>query len=197
MRSGARHDLRVLCVLRVSLAVVLSCAAVGCDEPANEGAPPDTFIALGRDFEGFRDWHRFAVAGEAIPEGAAPGPPFVYARDLPPAGTARFPVGSMFVKTIESGGPTEWTIHAMAKRDGAFNPTGAVGWEYFELKITATDQIAILWRGEGPPSGHGYGALGRDSGGVDGGLPPLVCNDCHSAAWTNDGILTPELSLAP
>ena len=124
-----------------------------------------------------------------IPEGAEPGPTFVYAREILPTGVARMPVGTMLLKTIENGPPTDWFVHAMVKRSGDFNPGGTVGWEFFELALTDDLEPVILWRGEGPPSGHGYAAAGVP----DPEAIPLVCNDCHSAAWMTDGVLSPEL----
>ncbi|RLB49254.1 MAG: hypothetical protein DRJ42_21415 [Deltaproteobacteria bacterium] len=174
-------------VVLVALASVL--LALGCgqtDEPVPVG---DSFIALGRDFVGFTEWERFAVPGDAIPTGAAPGPAYVYARELPPPGLSRFPVGTMLVKTIEPADLTQWTIHAMVKRSPTFNAEGTVGWEFFELVLTADQAPVILWRGTGPPSGHGYGSVGDPS------TIPLVCSDCHAGAWTNDGVLTAELRL--
>jgi hypothetical protein len=78
----------------------------------------------------------------------------------------------------------------MVKRGLPFNSDGALGWEYFELRFSeGSDEPVVVWRGN-PPSGHGYAAAGRDPSTV-----PLVCNDCHTAAWQNDSVLTPALSL--
>ena len=172
---------------RLLVAATLAFGA-GCAEP-EPAAPRDPFIALARDFEGFVEWPRFTSAGTAIPEGATPGPTFVYAREILPVGVARMPVGTMLLKTIENGPPTDWFVHAMVKRSGDFNPGGTVGWEFFELALTDDLEPVILWRGEGPPSGHGYAAAGVP----DPEAIPLVCNDCHSAAWMTDGVLSPEL----
>jgi hypothetical protein len=176
-------------VLRCAIASIAACLAGGCADEAPTLPEGDTFIALSRDFDGFTEWNRFAVAGEAIPTDAAPGPAVVYARTLPPPGVARFPIGTILIKTIEPEDPTLWTIHAMVKRSQTFNPEGAIGWEYFELALTPDEEIVILWRGEGPPSGHGYGSVGEPT------TIPLVCNDCHAPAWTNDGVLTPVIRL--
>jgi hypothetical protein len=155
-------------------------------------APPSTFVAFARDFASFRAWERHPIEGAMLPIGTAPGPAFVYASRRPARGEHRWPIGSMLVKTIENGDPSGWTIHAMAKRGVPFNGAGAAGWEFFELRWGEDGELAIVWRGLGPPSGHGYAAMGRDAGSE---AIPLVCNDCHAAAWQSDGVLTPALRL--
>jgi hypothetical protein len=153
-------------------------------------SPPSHFIAFARDFRAFRTWERHSVAGAMMPVGAAEGPTYVYLNRRAPAGSLRWPVGTMIVKAIESGAPHQWTVHAMVKRGLPFNSDGALGWEYFELRFSeGSDEPVVVWRGN-PPSGHGYAAAGRDPSTV-----PLVCNDCHTAAWQNDSVLTPALSL--
>jgi len=150
-------------------------------------------VAFARDFEDFRSWERIPVEGAMLPIGAAPGPTAIYVSARPPAGTRRWPVGTILVKSIENGEPSEWVIHAMVKRGVPFNRDGAIGWEFFELAFApGADAPHVVWRGTGPPSGHGYAAQGRDAGPDP---VPMVCNDCHSAAWQNDGALTPALAL--
>lgn len=161
------------------------------DAGIDAGAAP--FVAFARDFAGFRRWERHAVSGAMIPVGARPGPTFVYVNARAPRGAHRWPVGTILVKSIEQGAPHEWTIHAMVKRGVPYNAAGAIGWEFFELRIPeGSEEPVVVWRGTGPPSGHGYAAMGRDAG------PdpiPLVCNDCHAANWQSDGVLTPALAL--
>jgi hypothetical protein len=178
--------------MRSVVAVVVGVLLAASCEREPEPKTPTVFIALARDFEGFTSWRRWTSAGTAVPDGAEPGPAFVYAERGAPVGVSRFPVGTILVKTIESGAPSEWAVHAMVKREQFFNMDGAVGWEFFELALTDEREPIILWRGEGPPSGHGYALAGRDPGAV-----PLVCNDCHSSPWQNDGVFTAELALAP
>lgn len=152
------------------------------------------FVAFARDFEDFRRWERIPVEGAMLPIGAAPGPTAIYVSARPPAGTRRWPVGTILVKSIENGPPSEWVIHAMVKRGVPFNREGAIGWEFFELSFAPGARSPhVVWRGTGPPSGHGYAAQGRDAGPDP---VPLVCNDCHGAAWQSDGALTPALALA-
>jgi len=189
-----------LTVLLGELAPAAPIAPVTIDAPPTDAGAPDagpaSFIAFARDFEGFRRWERHAVAGAMIPVGAAPGPTYVYASQRAPAGARRWPVGTILVKTIENGPPSQWTVHAMVKRGVPYNRDGAIGWEFLELRFPEGEEDApvVVWRGPGPPSGHGYAAMGRDAG-----TEPvvLVCNDCHAAAWQDDGVLTPALSLAP
>jgi hypothetical protein len=153
-----------------------------------------SFLAFAPDFRDFRRWERIPVEGAMLPVGAAPGPTAVYVNRRPPAGARRWPVGTILVKSIENGPPSAWVVHAMVKRGVPFNRDGAVGWEFFELAFDeGASEPRIVWRGTGPPSGHGYAAMGRDAGPDP---VPLVCNDCHAAAWQNDGALTPALALA-
>lgn len=158
-----------------------------------EPAPPlESFIAMRAAFSGFRQWTRYPVDGAMLPVGVEPGPTYVYVNRSPPRGEARWPVGTILVKVIEGGVPARWTIHAMVKRGVPYNPDGSVGWEFFELTYQDGDELAILWRGQGPPSGHGYAAMNTDAG-PDPIL--LVCNDCHAASWQNDAVLTPALAI--
>jgi len=198
----ARPVFVVVGALALSLALTFAAHAIGSrpsSAPAplaaddSEGAPIDSFIAFARDFREFRSWERHGVEGAMMPIGAAEGPTFIYVNRRAPEGSRRWPIGTIVVKAIESGEPDAWTIHAMTKRGVPFNRDGAIGWEYFELRFDhASDEPTIVWRGEGPPSGHGYAAMGRAS---DAGAIPLVCDDCHAAGWQNDSVLTPAISL--
>jgi hypothetical protein len=81
----------------------------------------------------------------------------------------------------------------MVKRGIPYNRDGAIGWEFFELGFEpGSERPHVVWRGTGPPSGHGYAAQGRDAGTAE---VPLVCNDCHAVAWQSDGALTPEFAF--
>jgi hypothetical protein len=106
----------------------------------------------------------------------------VYINRKPPAGATEFPVGTIIVKVTDADGK----IFARAKRGGNFNPKGAVGWEWFELLETAQHDVALKWRGVGPPLGETYG-----------GDPNAGCNLCHKAAPTSDYVLTPGLGFEP
>jgi hypothetical protein len=126
---------------------------------------------------------------DARSHAAATGPVNVYLNDLPPADATRFPVGTLIVKTVEAGAPSKWTIHAMSKRGGDFTARGALGWEFFELKIDEDDVPVIVWRGEKPADGQKYKDLTGD------GMTEKDCNDCHQSS-KNDAVLAPELDLS-
>ncbi|MBK8011790.1 MAG: hypothetical protein IPK13_10605 [Deltaproteobacteria bacterium] len=147
------------------------------------------FIALQRDFSGYRDWVTFdlGVRAHAGLEGATR----VYCNRIPPPGLSRFPNGTIIVKTLEGGEPSTWPVHAMVKRGGGFNAQGAFEWEFFDLQLSAGGVPVIVWRGEGPPSGHQYQVTpGTDAAaeGVD------DCSGCHKTE-TNDAVLTEDLDL--
>lgn len=176
----------------MALAAMMSLA--GCDEGAlmrPDSGASSTFIALARDFEGFRDWTCFPLERPMVPVGLEGSAASVCINQLPPEGERRFPVGTILVKAIESGEtPQDWVIHAMVKRGGLGFGGGTPGWEVFELRLDARERPVILWRGEGPPSGLGYGI-----GAPDGGVTTLVCSDCHAPAWRNDSVLNPHVRL--
>jgi hypothetical protein len=71
----------------------------------------------------------------------------------------------------------------MVKRGGNYDSSGAVDWEWFELKNLDDAHVTILWRGVGPPGGETYGGN------------PTVCNDCHAGARSNDFVWTAGLAL--
>lgn len=176
----------------------IASGAIASEPPAPVATAPAgsaAFIAFARDFRDFRRWERHAVEGAMMPIGAAEGPTYVYLNRRAPEGASRWPLGTVVVKAIESGAPHEWTIHAMVKRGVPFNDDGAIGWEFFELSFAeGRDEPSIVWRGGGPPSGHGYAAMGR-AGDADAGTILLVCDDCHAPAWQNDSLLTPAIAL--
>lgn len=143
-----------------------------------------TFIALERDFQGFRSWtpvdlsQRPAAArvhGEDAKE---------YINRLPESGAKAFPVGTILVKSTHSPTGKE-DIFAMAKRGEDYNRRGAHGWEWFELSRRSDGSYGILWRGLNPPDGAGYG-----------GLPAGGCNGCHQAADQNDFVQAGKLTLS-
>lgn len=150
----------------------------------------DVFIALQRDFRDFRDWMQFELRTAVMHAGVS-GPVFAYLNELPPVDASEFPVGTIFVKTVQIGPATEWTVHAMVKRGGGFNAQGALGWEYVDLAINEDDTPVIMWRGEKPPTDHGYENL------LGGGADPALevdCNGCHTGS-DEDAILSDALAL--
>lgn len=178
------------------LALPFLAAACLDHTPLDETGQLTSFVALQRDFDGFTGWTKFelgdlpAQAGDGHPA----GPRTVYVNMLPEPGSTRFPVGTMIVKTRGDGSPQTWEVHGMVKRGSGYNPTGAVGWEWFDLLLDDRGSPVIIWRGTEAPSGHGYGSLiggGDDTIGTSGD-----CNSCHGAARTNDSVLTPGLVLS-
>lgn len=159
-------------------------------DPALAGGSGATFIALERDFQSLRSWTRTQVGDAEVVGGHAAGPRFAYVSAPPVNG--KFPVGAMIAKTVEVGDPSTWSIHAKAKRGGGFNPSGTINWEWFELRIVATNLVTILWRGAQPPKDHGYESLpglGATSA-MEGD-----CNTCHAAAASTDYVLSPVLDM--
>jgi len=198
MRARAGLALGAMALIVVALAALTRVGETEVREevfadvgPLAEGA---SYLAFARDFEGYRSWERHWVEGAMIPTGATPGPTYIYLNHRPPAGTRSWPVGTILVKEIQSGDPEDWVVHAMVKRGVPYNAHGAAGWEFFELDVAPDGVTDVVWRGQSPPSGHGYGAVGRDAG-ID--ASTLTCNDCHAANWQNDSVLTPALSLLP
>lgn len=168
---------------RVSLCVALL-GACGGEAPEGDPAANGSFIALDRDFQGFRAWTRYAIGSEPL-EGHAEGPRFVYAnRPVPEAGGS-YPVGTILVKTVEvDEDPTRWEIFAMVKRGGTFNAAGATGWEYFRLRFADATAVVIAGRGLSP----------TDNGARIYGPAGTGCNLCHGATVRgSDHVLSPPL----
>lgn len=151
---------------------------LGCLDhtPIPGGVDDSVFVAMQSHFADFRSWASFTLDGTLDGHSGTEREIFVSA--LPEEGAGVFPVGTMIVKSAPVGDSVE--LHAMAKRGGDYNQTGARGWEWFELKESAGIPV-ILWRGEEPPSGEGYVVLGGEDTAVDGD-----CNRCHQAAYDND-----------
>lgn len=164
----ARRRRATIAPMRTGLVVLLALGAtLGCAEPGESGE----LVATEEDFASFRDWPAFDLPEESLTESHANGPRRLYYSDVPDSPEAPFPVGTILVKTVENGAPTEWEIHAMVKRGGGFNEAGAQGWEFFDLDIDASGVVRIEWRGDGPPPGSlGYPGAGEGAG---------QCNGCH------------------
>jgi len=142
------------------------------------------FIALDRDFAGFRSWESFDGAAGA--HGGATHR--TYLSERPPPGRTAFPVGTRMVKVVLAADGSELPgPHAMAKRGGDYNADAATGWEWFELGKTLSGNDVIAWRGQRPPREGEYQAGNGTGLGGD-------CNACHVPA-TNDAVLDPKLSL--
>jgi hypothetical protein len=153
-------------------------------------------VAFQSDFEDFRSWERVHVSDEDLGRGHLEGPRYVHFQKLPKEGDA-FDVGSILVKTAETGEPTEWEVVAMAKRGNGYNDDGAKGWEWFELEISESGTPLIAWRGLEPPFGSGYECtLGDDTGDTAAAAAVGDCNVCHAAAWEDDYVQSLEILRA-
>jgi len=167
----------------IAFASLLACTSADGSAP---DAGPAMFIAVRSDFQAYASWSSFYLG--TVPPPDAPdlaGPRTVYINRMPPAGAKAFPVGTIIVKVIEpQSAPQTWQMFAMVKRGGDFG-AGAPGWEWFGLSIDAQNNVAIDWRGEGPPPDGSYGGFGTSLG----------CVVCHAAARGNDYVQTPALQL--
>lgn len=185
--------------MRSQLVLAALSALVLCGCLDNELPPDaalgddDAFIAVPRDFCGFRDWMAFELRDVTMHAGVS-GKVVVYLKQLPPTGATSFPVGSMVVKTVEAGEQSGWEVHAMVKRGAGFNARGALGWEYFDLGLDDDCTPTVHWRGDHAPRDHGYKSLPgleQETGAT------VDCNSCHGAAGAreNDAILSKPLRL--
>lgn len=160
--------------------VLAACAPNEQVEPVRE-----PFIALQRDFADYATWQSWSLPDTGLRSGHGSLPPsWLYVkgtRDVPVE--EPLPVGTMIVRAQEIGEPTEWVIHGMVKRGGGYNGGGAVGWEWFDLRLATDGTPVIAWRGEGDAADPGtYGPT------IDG--TPLGCNDCHATLPSNDYVFT-------
>lgn len=132
----------------IALALLAGCGA------------PDDFVAIERDFEGFRGWERRIPADDDGIDEA------IYGNDLALAGPP-YPVGTILVSADEIGPAPAWRIHAMVRRGEGYQGLGH--WELFELFVDERDVPRIVWRGPRAPIGAGYGDVGSED-----------CVDCHA-----------------
>lgn len=182
--------------LRSGLAVSLLVALAGCTCGADDVAATPTLASPERavsaaDFLGYETWPSFDRGVQGFVPAHPDGVTTVFVNRLPEHGAAEFPVGTIIVRQTEIGPRETWEVHAMVKRGGEYNPLGAVGWEYFDLRLSPEGEPrvpSILWRGEGPENeGDGYATA---AGGV-----LLGCNHCHGAVPENDSVIGAELQL--
>jgi hypothetical protein len=182
--------------------LALLALGAGCKGAASESPDGAPFVAFATDFAGFHDWPSAPAmpspdlppvdAGAFGPDGGAgdggvhPLPQTEYWK-LPSTPTGGvFPLRTIIVKETNEPDPTARQVFAMVKRGGDFNPTGAVNWEWYELKNNADGTVVVSWSGYGPPSG---------SADIYGG-DPAVCNDCHVKAAANDYVWSAALQLS-
>lgn len=152
-------------------ALLITLSFIGCG-PAPEPTPMgDVFIAFQTTFDGYETWHSKQVEGHIQGITHLSGPRTVFIKELPPAGATEFPVGTVIAKEMNDGSQQ---VFAMVKRGGGYNASGALNWEWFELKRVEGGTVRIVWRGVGPPAGEKYA-----------GDPNGACNGCH-ASQEND-----------
>lgn len=146
---------------------------------------PQTFVALERDFQGFREWQG-GVFEELPARGQThfAGEQKYFIKGAERSGS-EFPVGTMIVKEARLSSRPEGQLFAMVKRGGDYNGKGARGWEWFELALREDQTVAIKWRGLNAPSGEGYGSDPHGS-----------CNSCHAEAKTNDFVKSSVMAFA-
>jgi hypothetical protein len=172
-------------------------ASAGCldnqlapDDPGNlDVNATGNHIALQSDFRDYEDWMKFDtdVMGE---HAGTLGMISEYLNQLPDADSTDFPVGTMIVKTVQPADGPAPAVHAMVKRGGSFNKTGAIGWEFFELSKNDKGTPIIVWRGAKPPTGEKYKNLLMP----DSNMLEADCNGCHVVSM-NDAILSKALQL--
>jgi hypothetical protein len=196
MNTGGPTDQRgraALPLLMLLFVALTATGATGCLDdrldPSQVGST-DVFTPLLPDFIPFRSWSRVQVGDALIAGGHAAGPRFCYVNQ--PASNGSYPIGTIIVKTVETGDPNTWTIHARAKQGGGVNPQGALDWYWYELLIFTSGDMAILWSGTAPPVAHGYEALpgvGATSS------TETACNTCHTGPRDSDSILAAPLRM--
>jgi hypothetical protein len=152
-----------------------------------------TFLALQSHFDGYTTWSSYALESKA-PEGSlahTDGDRFLFVNvDLSEKVDGKWPVGTIIVKEARNGDDkTQWEIHAMAKRGGNYNRSGAVGWEWFDLAYRSNDDATPVIKTRGLGTGENYGGLSPSAPGVD-------CNTCHVNAADLDFVQSPALNPA-
>jgi|SRR5580692_3033920 hypothetical protein len=182
--------------------LALGALAAGCSTPAgNAGdAGGPEFIASAVDFScsgpfgGFRTWSStpgVGPPGAPDPSGATDGgihsgPMVTYINTKPPSGSTSFPIGTIIVKEQTDPPLAQRQIFAMVKRGGGYNDvdgTGAINWQFFELSNLDMCDVSIVWSGF-PANTDPYASN------------PLVCDQCHYLAKSNDYVWTAGLSLS-
>jgi hypothetical protein len=171
--------------MTLSLLCLLGGACGGSHGDTTSSSDSGVFIAFGSDFQDFHAWTSFDVTKDAAPGTVHPDAMLIeYLNKAPPTGSTTFPVGTIIVKEGTDGDVVGRQYFAMVKRGGTENATGAVGWEWFELRNLADGTVGIVWRGVGPPAGEVYG-----------GDPNAGCNTCHVQCG-NDSVCAKAVQLA-
>jgi hypothetical protein len=171
-----------------SVVIVLWMSACLDNKLEDDTSAPATFIAQQGDFADYKTWMTFDNDVQDD-HGGIIGTTTEYLNKLPEPGASEFDIGTMLVKIQQATDSDAMAIHAMSKRDPAYNPNGARGWEFFELVLDKNGAPYILWRGSKPPSGEMYQMLFGSS------TQPSTegnCNDCHASG--KDGMLSPDIA---
>lgn len=168
-------------------ALVAALLAASCQKVRARGpdAGRGSFVAFAPDFEGFRRWPRTSL-GRFSAGGHQEGPEqYAYMNQPRRPGMRTWDVGSIIVRTLERGDPTNWPVFASVKRGGGYNARGNVGWEFFRLRIDPRGRVVIVARGLNPRTGleDPYATSG------------MGCNTCHGSADARifDGVLSPVI----
>jgi hypothetical protein len=172
-------------------AACVCAVACGASAPAEEAVQPvDTgpcFIAFSDRFDGFRSWlsAKYDVEMMGPEANHINGPRIEYINAKPPHGQKTFPVGTIIVKEMGLTDPENYHLFAMVKRGCGYNASGALGWEWMELREVGRG-VAILWRGVGPPGTGTSSYLGS-----------TTCNMCHAEdCYDNDAVCSAQFRLA-
>src|SRR4051812_36019202 len=96
---------------RFVITLSLSLLCFGCGPAEESPGTPETFIALGRDFQGYESWTSFALAAGTTNDVHTGSARTVYLNKAAPKGSTAWPVGTVIVKHADDG-----TTFAMAKR---------------------------------------------------------------------------------
>jgi hypothetical protein len=179
--------LRTLFLGFCSIAVLATACSTS---PSTADAGSAVFIATAADFSGFHGWSSTPGVGppgapnpaEATDGGIHVGEMTTYINKKPPPGSTSFPVGTIIVKEEDAPPLAQRQVFAMVKRGGGYNTSGAVDWEWFELLNVDQNTVQIIWQAV-PVASEPYASN------------PMVCNNCHVMARSNDFVWTAGLSL--
>ncbi|HWE28365.1 MAG TPA: hypothetical protein VHB97_10205 [Polyangia bacterium] len=169
---------------------------------ASANGDSSMFMAEDSDFADWQSWFGGVLApnlldGDVYP----PGTRWGYVNHRVPPGTSVYPEGTVLIKLIESpkDDPTLWHAFGFAKRGGGYNAAGAVGWEFFLLRLDAAGTPTIQSRGIAPA----FDGFDMDSGSYTPGGSAGSCNICHQLPafkptdYIIDALLAPGSTLVP
>ena len=188
-----KHPTRLSCLFAAIFGI--GCGGGGSATDATDANPVVCVPLFAPAFRDFHSWYSVPGVG---PEDAGNGialaeadsgihtvkPLVSYINHRPRPGSTSFPLGTIIVKEVNDGDLTSRQIFAMVKRGCGYNASGAVDWEWYELRNIDADNVLIVWHGYGPMSGESYGGN------------PDTCNDCHKGAKANDYVWTTGFQLS-